>query len=317
MSPEHDGLETRLKVWAGRRGYRLAWTTPEVLPDLHNDIRARFNAGSFDLSFYRRCVSGIFPLLGSDEASIPEKVNSVIIIGMPDPPRRAVFELPDGPVEAVIPTSFRHYWDKGRQTAGEVADLLGGKERLIGLRYPFKGIAVRAGFAVYGRNNVTHVSGWGSYYRLLVLGSDVVLSDPVPPQPPEMRAECHECLACVEACPTGALGRDRTLLRGELCLTLYNDKPEPWPAWISPSSHNALVGCNRCMEVCPLNQGIPEEEPVRFTPAESRAALAGTPRGERDEAWDGVLCKLEDLGISRHADILGRNLRALMPARTE
>jgi epoxyqueuosine reductase len=138
--------------------------------------------------------------------------------------------------------------------------------------------AVRSGLGFYGRNNICYVEGMGSYLAL-----NACLTDHEFPedhwQPLAMHPECERCDICYGACPTGAITRDRFVIDAGRCLTLYNEIPGKFPNFILPSMHNALMGCLRCQEKCPVNEKS-APAPLRLedvTEEETEKCLKGTP----------------------------------------
>ena len=78
------------------------------------------------------------------------------------------------------------------------------------MRLPEKLLAVCAGLARYGRNNIAYVDGWGSFVELVTCVSELAPgADPW--TGPRSLARCDSCAACRRACPSGAIGEDRFL----------------------------------------------------------------------------------------------------------
>ncbi len=127
--------------------------------------------------------------------------------------------------------------------------------KVVKAMLPYKTLATRTGLARYGRNNITYVTEFGSFHRLtgFFVDEDMETDDW---QPREVMAQCDKCDLCLRACPTGAIGKDRFLIRADRCLTYLNEMPaeRTFPAKIKPSVHHAIVGCMRCQEVCPMNR---------------------------------------------------------------
>jgi epoxyqueuosine reductase len=177
---------------------------------------------------------------------------------------------------------------------------------------PKKLTAVRAGLATYGRNNITYVPGMGSFYRPVLLWSDLPCEEDQW-QELRMMATCERCQACLRACPTGAIGADRFLLHAERCLTLYNEEPHhvPFPRWVDPSWHNCLVGCLYCQRACPENREVRKgiEAKEVFTEEETSLLLDGVPLPELPLA---TAAKVERIDLTELLDVLPRNLKALL-----
>jgi len=167
----------------------------------------------------------------------------------------------------------------------------------------------------YGRNNIAYIPGMGSYFQLLGYVTNLVLESPVKPHPAESMAlaDCSACGICLTTCPTGAIAEDRFLLHAERCLTFLNESTDPFPGDISPSTHHCLIGCMRCQEECPQNDGLLRFETLAetFTPEETTRFL--TDGNDRSHPlWQAILAKLKRIGMLDDEAVLGRNLQALL-----
>jgi epoxyqueuosine reductase len=185
-----------------------------------------------------------------------------------------------------------------------------------------KALAVTTGLARYGRNNVAYVNGFGSYVQLMAFASGVPVDD-LAPNGPRAAAldECQGCKACQAACPTGAIARDRFLIRAERCITWFSEYEGPLPDAFGLAKRPCLVGCTACQEACPVNRGLLRLERlgVRFCRAETEFLL-GT--GATREAPSGIAAKVEALRCSDCALESGqpiatfrRNLHAVLRHR--
>ncbi len=137
---------------------------------------------------------------------------------------------------------------------------------------PEKPLALAAGLGSLGRNGLVllGVGGPPSARRGpsadspplgpgAVLGLLLLPFDPVGPRgaeespPPEDLApggRCGSCRACVDACPTAAIGPDGAFRR-EACLQHWTARGGELPAALLPVWGNRLYGCDACLEACP------------------------------------------------------------------
>jgi epoxyqueuosine reductase len=180
---------------------------------------------------------------------------------------------------------------------------------------PLKTLAARTGLAKYGRNNITYIEGLGSFYRLtgFFIDQDMETDDW---QTREMMAECAECDLCLRACPTGAINKDRFLIKADRCLTFHNEMPSEraFPAKMRPNIHHAMVGCMRCQEACPKNSGHLDSfvEGDVFSEEETEYLLRGDYQNEDAEE---VMEKLDCSGVD--LEIFPRNLAILLDRKED
>ncbi len=309
-----------LREWAAERGYRVGWGEVSLLEEIRPEIDTRFAAGELDQQVFERYL-GKFRYL--EDVAWP-RVRTVGVVAVPRPAHLVTFRLEKGSLEALVPPTYVRYVETGARVRDELASAISGTGWGVAPLYaPLKLLAARLGLATYGRNNITYVEGLGSYHQLVGFASDGDFG----PQPgleapgcdateAALLPRCRNCSACRQACPTGAIGKDRFLLHAQRCLTLWTEGQDPWPDWLSPSVHHCLVGCLACQKACPENAGRLRLEPVAegFTAEESAAILAhGEARVE--DAWAGIPAKLASIGLSGYDSEIGRNLRALVANR--
>ncbi len=154
----------------------------------------------------------------------------------------------------------------------------------------------------------SYVPELGSYYQLVAVYSDM----PCPGDDwgePRVLERCGRCQVCLQRCPTGAVGADRFLLHVERCLTLHNERPAgvPFPGWIDPAWHHALIGCHLCQRDCPENR-MARDRPggtERFSGEETALLLAPEGPDALPAETQAKLARLDTLG---RLPIVRRNL---------
>jgi epoxyqueuosine reductase len=80
---------------------------------------------------------------------------------------------------------------------------------------------------------------------------------------PTANAErCLRCRRCVDACPTGALPGDRTLVANR-CLNFWTiENRAALPTEIAQKLDARLFGCDLCQRVCPWNAQETDARPL-------------------------------------------------------
>ncbi|GAH44543.1 unnamed protein product, partial [marine sediment metagenome] len=241
------------------------------------------------------------------------EVKSLFLVAMPQSQYEIVFNWKNKEVPLKIPPTYLH----GRALINEIkaflTDLLKPSGHSVEFaRLPQKTLAIRAGLAEYGRNNITYIQGLGSFHRLFTFYSDFPYEQDGW-QELRMMDLCKECSACVRKCPTGAIPEDRFLLRAERCLTFHNEHPVdvPFPDWIDPSWHNCLVGCLHCQKVCPANEKVIKwtEPGPTFSEEETKLLLSGTAVENLPEETRN---KVEEHGLGYYLSVYPRNLGVIL-----
>lgn len=110
-----------------------------------------------------------------------------------------------------------------------------------------RGLAARAGLGWRSRSSQIVSQKLGGFVTLAVVLADLT----APPTAPEHPDRCGRCTTCVTACPTAAIGPDRSV-DARLCLsywTIEHRGPIPWS--IRPLLGDHLFGCDDCVACCP------------------------------------------------------------------
>jgi epoxyqueuosine reductase len=275
------------------------------LRELQIDIEAHHKKGLLDKELYDA-------YLASFDFECQRKLagaQSLIIISIPQPQVRIMFAREDKSYPVIIPPTY--YFSADDQVADLLETHLGPLGyRIQKVRLPQKLLAVRSGLAHYGKNNITYVNGSGSFHRPVVFISDFPCEADSWRKPAVME-QCETCSACINACPTAAIGSDRFLLHAERCLTFFNEWPKDFPEWLSPACHNSLVGCMICQKVCPANKDVRKwtVAGATFDNAETDLILNGISEEQLPRETSE---KLKKQGMMEYYDVLGRNLETLI-----
>jgi epoxyqueuosine reductase len=297
------------------RGWRAAVTPITRLADLSAEIDSR------RAQIAPAVMAVVERNLDAGPPSAVGRPLSLIVVAVPHACARVTVVVGDEELAVPIPTTYCHHEEIQATVAATLsADLAAAGLSAARMRLPEKLLAVCAGLARYGRNNIAYVDGWGSFVELVACVSDL---EPGPDPWTGLRSlpRCDSCEACRRACPTGAIGDDRFLLHGERCLTLLNESERPFPDWVDPAWHHCLWGCLRCQRACPEDRDVRDEtaETAAFDERETGLLLAGVDHRQL-EGEPALRDKLGDLGLLQYDDgflgvALARNLGALLGAR--
>ncbi|HSJ82338.1 MAG TPA: 4Fe-4S double cluster binding domain-containing protein, partial [Acidimicrobiia bacterium] len=125
---------------------------------------------------------------------------------------------------------------------GHRAEILSDDNRLVD-----RAAAVRSGVGWSGKSTMTLVPGHGPW---VLLGS-VVTDAPLAITEPMSRS-CGTCIACIPACPTGAITERG--LDARRCLSTWLQTAGSIPHWIRPLLGRRIYGCDDCLTACPPGQ---------------------------------------------------------------
>jgi epoxyqueuosine reductase len=276
---------------------------------LKREIENRRDGGQLDWEFVQRYLSR-FRFTPREDLG---DARSLIVVAMPRPPTRAIFNWNGKEGSFMLPPTYTAYDEKRLHVERLVAEAVGkGGYKIATPLLPLKLLATQSGLADYGRNNIVYVQGMGSFLRLTAVYSDMPCeSDEW--QEPKVMCRCKDCDLCRRACPTGAICPDRFLLHAEKCLTYHNEKEAtiPFPEWIKPEWHNCIVGCIRCQAACPENKPFLKivGETAEFTEEETRQLLVGV---APEQLPTETVAKMRLLSLTDYYEQLPRNLGVLL-----
>lgn len=127
--------------------------------------------------------------------------------------------------------------------------------------------ARKAGIGYVADNGMLNVPGYGN----MVFLAEIFTQLEIEPDASLPLAEgCLHCEACRRVCPAGAMGKEGKI-DGRKCLSYLTiehrgewDTEEMRAAMATREGGNTLYGCDRCMEICPLNKDVPATEIEEF-----------------------------------------------------
>lgn len=289
--------------------FKSAFVATEYLPELRHDFEKLLAKKALNQEFYDEIVSRYGLHWQFDPPADFPEARSIILTAAPQPKTSLEFRFAGEKHYAIIPPTY--IYDTDQQVIDTISPFLekSGYHMNVAL-VPTKLLAVRSGLAKYGRNNITYIDGWGSYFRLRAFFSDM-------PCPQNNWREsvalelCSKCTACIKKCPTEAINADRFLVNAGKCLTFFNEKEDAFPGWLDPAWHNCLIGCMICQDVCPANKDhtawiMPGGD---FSERETGMILDGV---SKDKLPANTAQKLQNVCILESYELLQRNLGVLI-----
>lgn len=304
-------IKEAVQAWTKNRGYYMAAGGVSLLEEVRTSLQKRRDRGEIEADFFRNNLD-VFSYLEGCPLKNPQ---SILVIAVPRPAHILSFSLDSKIIETILPPTYVRY----RKIFSEVRDdlvaaLSGNNCHLELLSAPLKALANHLGLLSYGRNNIGYINGLGSYFQLVGLVSDKRIEVLIAPTQ-RLLPRCQDCWICAEACPTGAIDRDRILLHAEKCYTLFSESPEPIPEGLKPPSPKCLIGCLRCQQVCPENRGLLryEEAAVSFNLEETAAFLGEA--GGSGRVMDRARAKFLKLELTECFPVFVRNLKGMLKLR--
>ena len=193
-----------------------------------------------------------------DPRSLWPDVRSVIMLAMnygPDHDPRALLQRKD---RAAISVYARHrdYHDvikgKLKELAQKFAARTGAQVKVFVDTAPVmeKPLAEAAGIGWQGKHTNLVSRDFGSWLFLASIFTEADLAADAP----DPRGQCGSCLACLDACPTGAFPAPYQIDARRCISYLTIENKGPIPHEFREAIGNRIYGCDDCLAACPWNK---------------------------------------------------------------
>jgi len=258
-----EELYKGIKTEAGRLGFNHMGVAPtHPVPHYHkfiNWVEAGYHAGMTYLARQDTLKKR------ADPRQILEGCQRIICLAMPyKPPQAPLDECPPGRGRISNYAVTRDYhdviWDKLDQLENFILTHTGqnSKTKSYVDTGPIleRSYASSAGFGIAGKNSCLIIKGFGTYYFLAEILTDLQL----PINEPFTQDLCGTCTRCIDACPTGCIRDDYTIEAGRCISYLTIENKGKIPDDLKPMIGNWAFGCDVCQMVCPHNAWTPNQK---------------------------------------------------------
>lgn len=122
--------------------------------------------------------------------------------------------------------------------------------------------AMQAGLGWIGRNHQLIIPHAGSMFFLgeLFIGTESDAYDS------PIKSRCGTCHACLDACPTGAISKDKPFNSSKCLSYLTIENRGDIPTEAAKKMGNCIYGCDRCQDSCPWNRFATPTNDTQLTP---------------------------------------------------
>jgi epoxyqueuosine reductase len=158
-------------------------------------------------------------------------------------------------------------------------------------------LAQRAGLGWIGKNTCLIHPRMGSYFFL----AEILLGIDLEPDSPFITDHCGTCTRCLEACPTGCIGPNRTIDARRCISYLSIELKRAIPRGLRPFLGNWVFGCDICQQVCPWNR--------RFAVSQADPVFSSGAGRQQPDLLEEISLSLEDFSVKFKGSPLKRAKR--------
>lgn len=286
------------------KGFKGSFTDLCHLSEAESEIKSLYSNGLLQRDFFLRYLSNF------NFTQDVHDYRSLLIIAVPHPVTVLKLNYAGKEHDLVLPPTYV-YEDPDHEVSLYVNKLISSLNHKVipSEKLPLKLLAARSRLSQYGRNNITYIDSFGSYYRLLAFYTDIDASDE-PFTEPAIMPECKNCSICRNLCPTHCIDSNQKIIHAERCLTYINENTGSFPDWIEDSFHNSLVGCMKCQEHCPANKGHKSIVIYEDVIPESDIEMIIKGSSLNELSYEAIEV-IKKFSLLEYYDVLARNLTAV------
>ena len=278
-----------------KNGFRGSVVSINRVREVQTQLENLFSQGQLDETF----VGERLKIFDFDISLIMERAKSIIIATTGQPIIQAGFRYRAKIYKVIIPPTYTDITD--RLAARLLRKILGPEG------FTLKEVALSEKLLLVMSGIVEEMV---RFHRPVSFITDLEL-DETKWGSAELHEKCIKCKACINACPTKAISKDKFLISAEKCLTYFNERSNPFPEWINSEWHNCIIGCMVCQNICPINREYLDHinNTVVFSEKETTNILGNT---AITELSGSTIHKLKKIGLFDDYNLLSRNLSVLI-----
>ena len=111
-------------------------------------------------------------------------------------------------------------------------------------------LAAKAGLGWVGKHSLLINRQQGSFFFI----GELLINLPLPMDDEPVAESCGKCVACITACPTGAIVEPYVVDARRCISYLTIEQDGPIPLELRPLMGNRIYGCDDCQLICPWNK---------------------------------------------------------------
>jgi len=229
---------------AGAAGFGIC--TADPFPEVRSELERRKDDGTHaDLTFTYN-----HPRRSTDVRESLPWAERLAVVAWPYLPAAGTPGTPQAGTGRIARFATEDHYVGLRATLAEVAGLLAeARYRTEVLaddnRLVDRAAAVRAGVGWWGKSSMVLAPGVGPWLLIGSVATDALLDVDEP-----MKRDCGTCIACIPACPTGAIVGPG-VIDARRCLARWSQAPGVIPEEFRRAMGDRLYGCDDCLDACP------------------------------------------------------------------